>query len=774
MTSVDIIAQAPENPQPVVHIRGTGLAQLALCAAVVGYAATHIPGVRAHSGYDVTWDGWLQNAILVSATLLIALRAYKVRSDRAVWGCIAAGLGLYAIGQLIYVMYVQYQASPPSPSVADVCWLASYPFFYAGVIRLARKQAATSDRLLRIDSLVIALGLSAFAMTWLGVMLHNAEGNLGAVLTTMAYPVGDLLLLVMLIGALALQGWRTDRAWVYLGLGLGLFAAADTIYCIRISSNTYQTGTLLDSLWAVGAALMASAAWKQSRRLPSTRTRGWAVLVVPTLFTIASVGLLMRDHHGVTAAPGTILAAATVLAGLTRAAFTFREMQTLLINGVEARTDELTGLGNRRAFVEAVERRVADGHGRFSVVLLDLDRFKEVNDSLGHLVGDQLLREVGVRLKARMRGGDVLSRLGGDEFAIMLDNTSPEVAHDIAERVRIDLQQAFINDGTTIYSDASCGVAIWPDAASSVGGLLQRADIAMYEAKRERLGTVVYAHLDETDLSAPMRLVEELRVALENGQLVLHFQPKVDLHTGQLSGVEALVRWQHPQRGLLPPVEFLPQAERYGLMRRLTTTVLALALDQIAEWQRAGLQTTVAVNISASNLLDLELPDQIRELLAVRNLQPGCLMLEVTETTLMVDPDRAAELLGRLQAIGVQVSIDDYGTGYSSLARLRELPVNELKLDRSFLVGMSHDARAGAIVRSTVELAHSLGLTLVAEGIETGEDEQILRDLSCDIGQGFHLARPLPASELMTWVANQPANAPLIPDQRTSGGRVGS
>jgi EAL domain-containing protein (putative c-di-GMP-specific phosphodiesterase class I) len=208
-------------------------------------------------------------------------------------------------------------------------------------------------------------------------------------------------------------------------------------------------------------------------------------------------------------------------------------------------------------------------------------------------------------------------------------------------------------------------------------------------------------------------------------------------------------------------------------MRRLTTTVLALALDQIAEWQRAGLQTTVAVNISASNLLDLELPDQIRELLAVRNLQPSCLMLEVTETTLMVDPDRAAELLGRLQAIGVRVSIDDYGTGYSSLARLRELPVNELKLDRSFLVGMSHDARAGAIVRSTVELAHSLGLTLVAEGIETGEDEHILRDLSCDIGQGFHLARPLPANELMTWVADRPAIALVVPAQRTSGGRVG-
>jgi EAL domain-containing protein (putative c-di-GMP-specific phosphodiesterase class I) len=319
----------------------------------------------------------------------------------------------------------------------------------------------------------------------------------------------------------------------------------------------------------------------------------------------------------------------------------------------------------------------------------------------------------------------------------------------------VDLQKAFIDEGMTIYSDASCGVAVWPDAASTVDGLLQRADIAMYEAKRDRLGTAIYSHDDETDLSEPLRLVEELRAALTNGQLVLYFQPKLDLRTGELPGVEALVRWQHPQRGLVPPDQFLPQAERYGLMRRLTTCVLSLALDQVKEWQCAGLDTTVAVNISASNLLDVELPEQIRTLLAVRNLQPTSLMLEVTETTLMVDPARASDLLSRLQTIGVRISIDDYGTGYSSLARLRELAVNELKLDRSFLAGIGDDARASAIVRSTVELAHSLGLTLVAEGIETEQEETILRGLTCDHGQGYHLARPMPGHELIKWIADR-------------------
>jgi diguanylate cyclase len=254
-------------------------------------------------------------------------------------------------------------------------------------------------------------------------------------------------------------------------------------------------------------------------------------------------------------------------------------------------------------------------------------------------------------------------------------------------------------------------------------------------------------------LSAPLRLIEELREALETGQLVLFFQPKLDLETGNVDGVEALVRWQHPVQGLLMPDQFLPQAERYGLMRRLATSVLTLALDQIVEWRRAGLDTNVAVNISVSNLLDIGLSQQIRTLLQVRNLSPSCLILEVTETTLMVDPTRAAELLDRLQDVGVRISIDDYGTGYSSLARLRELSVNELKLDRSFLAGIGNDARAGAIVRSTVELAHSLGLRLVAEGIETAEDQTILRDLSCDLGQGYHLARPMPGADLVAWVA---------------------
>jgi diguanylate cyclase (GGDEF)-like protein len=745
------VRSSPGSSERRWALAGQGI----LVVAVAVYAGSNLPGFREHAGYSVGWDGWLQNAILTLAAVLVGLRAHHGRENRLDWLFIAIGLGLYAIGQIIYVTYVQYQASPPAPSAADIPWLVSYPFLFAGVFRLGRRAGWKRDRLLFVDAAISALGLSAIAMTWLTVMLHGTQGSLATVLTTMAYPVGDLLLVLILVGSLALNSWQVDGVWAWLGGGLGLFAAADTIYAIRVTTGTLTVGTPLDSLWAVAVAFISYAAWRPRGKSTSNRVNRWAVLLVPTLITVSALSLLVITGDATGSLPVRVLAASTVVAALIRAAFTFQQMRGLIVNGVEARTDELSGLGNRRAFLEAVEQRIADGRGRFSVVLLDLDRFKEVNDSLGHSAGDSLLREVGVRLKAQMRPGDVSARLGGDEFAVLFDSASGDDARDIAERLRFDLQRAFVSDGTTIYSDASCGVAPWPDAAADVEGLLQRADIAMYEAKRQRTGTEIYTHADETDLSAPLRLVSELRRALTDSQLMLHFQPKVALQTASLAGVEALVRWQHPSRGLLAPDEFLPLAERYGLMRRLTTCVLTLALDQVIVWQRTGLDTTVAVNISVSNLLDLEFADQVKTLLEMRALDPSCLMLEVTETVLMADPTRAAELLRRLQEMGVRVSIDDYGTGYSSLARLRELPVNELKLDRSFLTGIGFDARAAAIVRSTIELAHSLGLTIVAEGIETGEEEAILRGLSCDLGQGYHLARPLPPDQLVRWVSNR-------------------
>jgi diguanylate cyclase (GGDEF)-like protein len=721
-----------------------------LGVAVLGYSLTTVPGARAHPGFNLVIDGWLQNVILFTATLLIALRAVLVRDGRWAWTGIAVGLGFYALGSTLYFSYVQYQATPPFPSVADAAWLTSYVFLYAGLIGLARPRIQISQRTLWLDATVGALGITALAAIYFTFVLNHTEGSTAAVFTTMAYPVCDLVLLVVVIGTSGLLGWRPDRIWLYMGIAFVLFTGADTVYVIRVANGTYEAGTLMDPPWAFAALLMAAAALRRPAPERSARPDGWSVLVVPTAFVLLSLALLLVGTERELPVASVVLAFLTVLAGLVRAGTTFRDVQMMAVHREQARTDELTGLGNRRHFQEAVGRRVAqlDDDEHFSLLLLDLDRFKEVNDSLGHAVGDKLLVQVGERLAGHLRQEDILVRLGGDEFAIMLDHAGADAARALAERLRASLQSAFVVGTDTVYIDVSIGIAVCPDVADELGGLLQRADIAMYQAKAERVGALVY-QADEGDLTAHLRFVEELRRAVAGNDLVLHYQPKFELQTGRCDSVEALVRWQHPDRGLLYPDAFISHAERYGFMRLLTTRVLSLALDQVRTWRTTAGPTNVAVNVSASNLLDTDLPEQIATMLEVRGLPGGALTIEITEGVLMVDTDRAAVVLSSLRAMGVQISIDDYGTGYSSLARLRDLPVTELKLDRSFVKQICEDERAAAIVESTVKLAHSLGLRLVAEGVEDACMQERLTAMGCDIGQGYHLGRGVPADALL-------------------------
>jgi diguanylate cyclase (GGDEF)-like protein len=724
------------------------LAWVVLAVALVVYTATTLPGVRDTKGFDALIDGWGQNGVLVVASLLVALRVALVPSGRLAWASLSAGMGLYALGNILYFGWVQYDETLPYPSMADAAWLASYLFLFIGVMGLARRRVrAGQSRTVWLDAVVGSLGVCTAATVWLAYVLDHTEGSRAAVLTTMAYPVGDLVLLVVAVGTSSLMGWRPDRTWVLLGAGLALFAAADTLYVVRVAGDSYQAGTPLDALWAIALVLMAAGALTRPRPLPQAEQYGWSLLVMPSVLMLASLGLIVTGTFTRVPAASVALATATVLAGLGRATVTYRDVQRLAVSREQARTDELTGLGNRRCFYEAVENRVAqlgeDDHA--AVLLLDLDRFKEVNDALGHSVGDRLLVEVGSRLSAHLRQDDVLARLGGDEFAIMLGSSTDTLASALAQRLLRSLEEPFVMDGTTVYIGGSIGVALCPDVATTVDGLLQRADIAMYEAKSERRGVVVYASRD-SDLTMRLRQVEELRRAIDEDELVLHYQPKVDLGTGQVEGVEALVRWHHPEQGLLAPATFIPQAERYGFMRLLTSSVLATALEQVKQWRATGGPGHVAVNVSASSLLDTDLPRQIRTLLQERGLPGTALTVEITEDVLMVDPDRSLKVLHGLRELGVLISVDDYGTGFSSLARLRDLPVSELKLDRSFVAGILDDARAHAIVESTVQLAHSLGMRLVAEGIEDAASLDALRRMGCDVGQGYHLGAPADAS----------------------------
>jgi diguanylate cyclase (GGDEF)-like protein len=418
--------------------------------------------------------------------------------------------------------------------------------------------------------------------------------------------------------------------------------------------------------------------------------------------------------------------------------------------------DHLTGLPNRSLFLDRVEhalRGSARTGGGLGVLLMDLDRFKEVNDTLGHHCGDLMLKEVARRLAVVVRPTDTVARLGGDEFALLVPNlTHAEGGVVLAERISRALQDPFVIDGLPLEAEASVGIALHPQHGDDVETLLQRADVAMYVAKETKTHYAVYDADVDNYRPERLMLVGELRRAIENGELVLHYQPKATLVDGTVRGVEALVRWQHPERGLVPPDVFIPVAEHTGLIRPLTLFVVEEALKQCRRWREEGFELTVAVNVAMRNILDEEFPEELGRMLRKYDLDPEVLELELTETSVLADPPRAKEILQRLRDAGVSLAVDDFGTGYASLAYLSELPVDEIKIDRSFVMAMDREEQHARIVRSTIDLGRNLDLSVVAEGVESAAVWERLVELGCDSAQGYFLTKPLPASELTAWL----------------------
>ncbi|MGZ8694499.1 MAG: putative bifunctional diguanylate cyclase/phosphodiesterase [Gaiellaceae bacterium] len=423
----------------------------------------------------------------------------------------------------------------------------------------------------------------------------------------------------------------------------------------------------------------------------------------------------------------------------------------------QALHDELTGLPNRLRFTAGVAEAVeeaAQGSLSFAVLLLDIDRFKEVNDALGHDVGDELLADIGDRLQQALPPNALLARLGGDEFGIVLPDADESGALWAAERVRASLAEPHYVGDLPVVVEGSVGIVLSPGDGEDVDTLLRRADIAMYAAKERRLGAARYEPGFDTTSADRLALMAELGTALDEGQLELWYQPQAGLCDGVIVGAEGLVRWRHPTRGLVPPGEFVPFAERTGLGRRLSRFVLEAAVRQLACWRDdSDAPPRVAVNLSMVDLLDLSLPDEVERLLREAGVDASRLELEITEGVIMADPVRVGEVLERLRDVGVKLAIDDFGTGYSSLAYLKKLPVDVLKIDRSFVSNLTEEARDAAVVHSAVELAHSLGLGVVAEGVEDAATYEALRRLGCDVVQGYHIARPAPAEEVAAAIA---------------------
>src|SRR5258708_17565550 len=420
--------------------------------------------------------------------------------------------------------------------------------------------------------------------------------------------------------------------------------------------------------------------------------------------------------------------------------------------------DALTGLPTRALFRDGGERALATvrRHGGLgAVMMLDVDRFKEIKYQLGHTRGDELLKQVGARIAGALRKADTVARLGGDEFTILLPEVaSSEAAAGVADKIARALEVSFVVEGVTMDMEGSVGIAVYPEHGPDTDSLLQHADIAMYQAKRNHTRIATYS--DEFDGSAPRRLalLGELRRAIEMHELVVHYQPKVDMTSRAVIGVEALLRWQHPELGLIPPSDFIPLAERTGLIHPLTKYVLSDALQQAQRWAASGSPLPVAVNISARSLLTGEFPDEVAQLLADWKVPANLLELEITENTLMGDPTHARDALLRLREMGVTLSIDDFGTGYSSLSYLNQLPVQALKIDRSFITHPAEHSANRLIVTSIVGLGRDLGMKVIAEGVETEEAWTELAELGCDIAQGYLLTRPMPPQSLELWLAS--------------------
>ncbi len=469
------------------------------------------------------------------------------------------------------------------------------------------------------------------------------------------------------------------------------------------------------------------------------------------VLSLGAVFIAVRLGTGGIALTGVFLAIFQYLVGeLLKSKARGEELQRL------ATLDTLTGLANRDHFQTELTSAIAAQSGDrrpFAVMLIDLDRFKEINDTLGHHYGDELLRKLGPRLEAAVGPEGLVARLGGDEFALLTPPTFDNEAFELAAaRLIACVAQSIYVDELALEVGASIGIARFPADGTDASTLLRRADVAMYAAKEAHSGWKFYAPELDRNSVRKLSVISDFRRALEDGEIVAYYQPIVDVVGGRVRGAEALVRWEHPELGVLAPGAFVETVEQTGLIGPMTRAVLQQAVAQCAQWREDGRDLTIAVNLSVRNLLDANLPWEIDRLLTSHGLPPEALQLEITESMLMSDPERASATVNRLNALGVRLSVDDFGTGYSSLAYLREMPIDELKIDRSFVSPMLRDESDLIIVRSTINLGHDLGLRVIAEGVEDEATLARLARLGCDLAQGYHISRPMPASQFALWL----------------------
>jgi diguanylate cyclase (GGDEF)-like protein len=674
---------------------------------------------------------------------------------RAGWVLLGTGCVFLGAGAGVWLVYVAVLRRPiPYPGWSDAVFVPGYLAIAAGLAMMIRRRSPAREVQALLDALILSVGL-AFA-NWVfltGPASQRSELTMGQHILTIGYPLIDVLI-VGLVARLLFTSGRLSKSLSMLAAGAVVLLGGDVAYGVLLRFDRYHIGALPDQLWMLSLVLVGTAALDpsmrqvaigtESRRVGTTRLRlGFMIvaMLVPS-FVVIVMMLGGGDSHSPALAVTTIVFLPLVA------------IRTLhLVQGLRrfAVADELTGLVNRDEVMDRLDRRRVGRAGDGAALLfIDLDHFKNVNDTLGHAAGDQVLVSVGERLRSLVREGDVLARLGGDEFVIVCEEMpTPEDAECLAERVVATLAEPFSVEGHTLFLGSSVGVVTVD--SSPAEEILRNADVAMYAAKTEgRSRWVRFTPGMIETLADEVTLDTEFRQALVKEEFVLHYQPVVDLRSGLMVGAEALVRWQHPTRGLLSPAAFVPAAEQNDSITALGTWVLGEACRQGARWQLARpdrAPLTMAVNVSPRQLRP-GLTDTVRAVLAATGLDPSLLHLEVTETALLDDLTEAGEVLAAVRELGVSIAIDDFGTGHASLTYLRRFAVDSVKIDVTFINGLGVNPGDTAIVKAVLGLADAFSVSVVAEGVENAEQLLLLRDMGCDMAQGYFLCRPVPAEQL--------------------------
>ncbi|WP_319432454.1 bifunctional diguanylate cyclase/phosphodiesterase [Mycobacterium sp. RTGN5] len=756
----------------------------------VAYVVLILGGWSHGPALTVIYDfGFVALTIPAIAFSALTARALSGRL-RLAWVSMTIGLLGWAVGETIWMYYEIHLRQAPFPSVAAAAYLVM-PLGACTALLLFPVDHSTQSRWrVFLDGFIVAASL--FLVSWVTILhplyLSDTSNRWGFAIA-LAYPLSDIVILTVAGVVLVRATGNRRLSLILLTAGLTCFALADSAFAYLTAKGDYGPGSVIGIAWAAGLLLISVAAVAGRDGMLEQRSSptlpGWASVWLPyTPLLLAAIVAAAQPVPQLHSRPVMVAAGLLMIAVPARQFLAVRENRRLVATlADQALRDSLTGLANRALFKQrldrAMQRHQLEGHP-LAVVAVDLNDFKLVNDDLGHLVGDDLLVGVARRLLASARVVDTVARLGGDEFAVLVNGdaaSAERLGHSVVEA----FEEPFVLSGHELLIRPSVGLAVAEsgEADLSADELLRRAYAAMLMAKRSRVRAVqVYNPemplanevADKQLFGAPapqpdaggasaIQLLGRLRQAIDRSELTLVYQPKLDLHTGDIVGVESLLRWPQPDGTGVTPETFLPLVRRHGLMGLVTQFVITRALDDALAWHRAGIDVPVAVNLFAPSMANVGLPAAIAQMVADRGLSPAALMVEITEDLFLDSTERTRSVLEQLRHNGIRIAIDDFGSGYSALSYLRDLPIDEVKLDRSFIAPILVDARAAAVVRAVVDLAHVLDLMVVVEGVEDAETAALVRELGCDIGQGFYYGPPVPPADLLRLVQRRADSA---------------